>query len=113
MTSPNNDVLAEQIKQLKIELASHKDETRKDRDNNAREFRELGQEVELIRGSQSALSITMEYVKETVKGIDQTVKSMAETQKKESSKNTLLVSILQVGGGIVIAVIGYWAKGAI
>lgn len=104
MTNPDNAVLAEQIKQLREEFNTHRTDTRKD-------IRELDQEVELIRGSQNEFNITMKYVKDTVKEMNRTLISMADAQKKESSKNTLLVSILQVGGGIIIAIIGYWAKG--
>lgn len=106
MTSPDNSVLTEQIRQLREEFNSHRTDTRRD-------IRELDREVELIRGSQSALDITMTHVKDTLKEMNKTLTAMAEAQKKETSKNTLLVSILQVSGGIVIAVIGYLVKGAI
>lgn len=104
MASLDNAVLAEQIRQLREEFNTHRSETRKD-------IRELDQEVELIRGSQNELNLTMTYVKETVKEMNKTLIAMADAQNKQTSKNTLLVSILQVAGGIMIAIIGYWAKG--
>ncbi|MFY0744758.1 hypothetical protein AB1K09_20025 [Solibacillus silvestris] len=104
MASPDNAVLAEQIRQLREEFNAHRTETRKD-------IRDLDQEVEIIRGSQSELNLTMSYVKETVKEMNKTLIAMADAQNKQTSKNTLLVSILQVSGGIIIAIIGYWAKG--
>lgn len=104
MASPDNAVLAEQIRQLREEFNTHRSETRKD-------IRELDQEVEMIRGSQNELNLTMTYVKDTVKEMNKTLIAMADVQNKQTSKNTLLVSILQVTGGIVIAIIGYWAKG--
>lgn len=104
MSNPDNAVLAEIVRQLREEFNSHRTETRKD-------IRELDQEVELIRGSQSELNLTLNYVKETVKEMNKTLASIADVQTKQTSKNALLVSILQVGGGIIIAVIGYWAKG--
>lgn len=104
MASPDNAVLAEQIRQLREEFNAHRSETRKD-------IRELDQEVELIRGSQNELNLSMTYVKETVKEMNKTLIAMADVQNKQTSKNTLLVSILQVSGGIIIAIIGYWAKG--
>lgn len=106
MASLDNAVLAEQIRQLREEFNTHRSETRKD-------IRELDQEVELIRGSQNELNLTMTYVKETVKEMNKTLITMADVQNKQSSKNTLLISILQVSGGIIIAIIGYWAKGQI
>ena len=104
MAELNNAVLAEQIRQLREEFNAHRSETRK-------EIRELDQEIDLVRGSQNELNVTMSYVKETVKEMNKTLIAMADAQNKQTSKNTLLVSILQVAGGIVIAIIGYWAKG--
>ena len=104
MTSPDNAVLEERIKRLRDDFDKYREETRK-------EIRELDQEVELIRGSQNELNLTMTYVKDTVKEMNKTLIAMADVQNKQTSKNTLLVSILQVTGGIVIAIIGYWAKG--
>lgn len=104
MTSPDTGILAEQIRQLREEFNTHRTDTRKD-------IRELDQEVELIRSSQNTLNITMNYVKDTVKEMNTTLTSIANVQTKQSSKNALLISILQVSGGIVIAIIGYWAKG--
>ncbi len=104
MAELNNAVLAEQIRQLREEFNAHRSETRK-------EIRELDQEIDLVRGSQNELNVTMSYVKETVKEMNKTLIAMADAQNKQTSKNTLLVSILQVAGGIMIAIIGYWAKG--
>ncbi|MBC9702363.1 MAG: hypothetical protein H9W83_07470 [Leuconostoc sp.] len=104
MAELNNAVLAEQIRQLREEFNTHRSETRK-------EIRELDQEIDLVRGSQNELNVTMSYVKETVKEMNKTLIAMADAQNKQTSKNTLLVSILQVAGGIMIAIIGYWAKG--
>lgn len=104
MAELNNAVLAEQIRQLREEFNTHRSETRK-------EIRELDQEIDLVRGSQNELNVTMSYVKETVKEMNKTLIAMADAQNKQTSKNTLLVSILQVAGGIIIATIGYWAKG--
>ncbi len=104
MAELTNAVLAEQIRQLREEFNAHRSETRK-------EIRELDQEIDLVRGSQNELNVTMSYVKETVKEMNKTLIAMADAQNKQTSKNTLLVSILQVAGGIVIAIIGYWAKG--
>lgn len=104
MVNLDNAVLAEQIRQLREEFNTHRSETRK-------EIRELDQEIDLVRGSQNELNVTMSYVKETVKEMNKTLIAMADAQNKQTSKNTLLVSILQVAGGIMIAIIGYWAKG--
>ncbi|MGA4519581.1 hypothetical protein ACPA0F_20195 [Solibacillus silvestris] len=104
MAELNSAVLAEQIRQLREEFNAHRSETRK-------EIRELDQEIDLVRGSQNELNVTMSYVKETVKEMNKTLIAMADAQNKQTSKNTLLVSILQVAGGIMIAIIGYWAKG--
>lgn len=104
MAVPDNAVLYEQIRQLREEFNNHRSETRKD-------IRELDQELDLVRGVQSELNLTMTYVKDTVKQMNDTLKSIADVQTKQTSKNTLLVSILQVSGGIIIAIIGYWAKG--
>lgn len=104
MTSHDPGILAEQIRQLREEFNTHRTDTRKD-------LRELDQEVEVIRSSQNTLNITMNYVKDTVKEMNTTLTSIANVQTKQSSKNALLISILQVGGGIIIAIIGYWAKG--
>ncbi|MEK5081137.1 hypothetical protein MKX73_19620 [Solibacillus sp. FSL W7-1436] len=104
MVNLDNAVLAEQIRQLREEFNTHRSETRK-------EIRELDQEIDLVRGSQNELNVTMSYVKETVKEMNKTLIAMADAQNKQTSKNTLLVSILQVAGGIIIATIGYWAKG--
>lgn len=104
MAELTNAVLAEQIRQLREEFNTHRSETRK-------EIRDLDQEIDLVRGSQNELNVTMSYVKETVKEMNKTLIAMADAQNKQTSKNTLLVSILQVAGGIMIAVIGYWAKG--
>ncbi|BAK15868.1 hypothetical protein SSIL_1445 [Solibacillus silvestris StLB046] len=104
MAELTNAVLAEQIRQLREEFNAHRSETRK-------EIRELDQEIDLVRGSQNELNVTMSYVKETVKEMNKTLIAMADAQNKQTSKNTLLVSILQVAGGIMIAIIGYWAKG--
>lgn len=104
MTVHNNEVLSEKITQLRQEFNDYRAETRRD-------IRELEQEVELIRGFQNELNITMTYVKDTVKEMNNTLSSIAKVQDKQTSKNNLLVTILQVSGGIVIAIIGYWAKG--
>src|SRR5690606_2613642 len=104
MVNLDNAVLAEQIRQLREEFNTHRSETRK-------EIRELDQEIDLVRGSQNELNVTMSYVKETVKEMNKTMIAMADAQNKQTSKNTLLVSILHVAGGIMIAIIGYWAKG--
>ena len=104
MAELTNAVLAEQIRQLREEFNTYRSETRK-------EIRDLDQEIDLVRGSQNELNVTMSYVKETVKEMNKTLIAMADAQNKQSSKNTLLVSILQVAGGIMIAIIGYWAKG--
>lgn len=109
MTS--HDLLSEKIENLKADLERHREETRADRKEMRKDIRELDQEIETVRAGQSALNITMGYVKQTVENMDKTLKTMAEAQRSETTKNTLLVSILQVGGGIAIAVIGYWAKG--
>lgn len=104
MTEPNNAVLAEQIRQLREEFNTHRIDTRK-------EIRELDSEVELNRRSTNELNVSMMYVKDTVKEMRELLSGMADVQNKQTSKNNLLVSILQVAGGIVIAIIGYWAKG--
>lgn len=104
MAELSNAILTERISQLREEFNEYRSETRK-------EIRELEQEVELVRGTQNELNVTMSYVKETVKEMNKTLIAMADAQNKQTSKNTLLVSILQVAGGIMIAIIGYWAKG--
>lgn len=104
MAELSNAILTERISQLREEFNEYRSETRK-------EIRELEQEVELVRGTQNELNLTMSYVKETVKEMNKTLIAMADAQNKQTSKNTLLVSILQVAGGIMIAIIGYWAKG--
>src|SRR5690606_8888459 len=96
--------MAEQIKQLREEFNAHRSETRKD-------IRELDQEIELVRGSQNELNLTMKYVKDTVTEMKSTLTLMSDFQNKQTSKNNLLISILQVSGGIVIAIIGYMVKG--
>lgn len=118
VTEPSNAVLAEQIKTLREEFNNHRKETRK-------ELRDLDQEVEINRRSTNEINIGMSYVKDTVKEMKDLLSGFVNVQNEQSkkiddfinsdsrraSKNNLVVSVLQVAGGILIAIIGFWAKG--
>lgn len=120
MTEPSNAVLAEQIKRLREEFTNHRAETRK-------ELRELDKEVETNRRTTNEMNISMTYVKDAVKEMKDLLSGFVDVQNQQSnkidafinsdsrraSKNNLVVSVLQVAGGILIAIIGFWVNAQI
>lgn len=119
MAEPNN-YLERQIADLKYQFTEYKKEMKE-------EIRELEKKADSALRSSNNLDISMTYVKDTVKDMkdllagfvtvqnaqNKTIDDFINSDSRRTSKNSLVVSILQVGAGIVVAALGFWAKGNI
>lgn len=136
MTEPTNAVLAERIIQLERELVAHKKASREEFREMRDEMKDLEKDIVSTKAVANEVNTSMKYVKEAVtemkglvhgftdmikehnKGIDEKISnqnlkidSFINSDKRRDSKRTLIVSILQVGAGILIAVLGFLVKG--
>lgn len=136
MTEPTNAVLAEQIRQLRKDLVAHKEETKEDFREVHKDIKGLEDSVSSAQKVADQVNHSMNYVtkavdemKSLVHGFTQLITtqndridnkiseqntkidSFINSDKRKDSKKQMLVSVLQVGAGIIIAVIGFWAKG--
>lgn len=129
MTAPTNEVLDERIKQIKQELDQYKQSNNESMSGFKREvkeeFRDLEQAVEKTRRIADEVNNSTRYVKEAVnemKGMmngfigvvndqNKKIEEFIHSDTRQVNKNSFVVSILQVGAGILVAVLGFWAKG--
>lgn len=136
MTEPTNAVLAEQIRQLRKDLIAHKEETKEDFREVHKDIKVLEDSVNSAQKVADQVNHSMNYVtkavdemKSLVHGFTQLITaqndridnkiseqntkidSFINSDKRRDSKRTLIVSILQVGAGILIAVLGFLVKG--
>lgn len=137
MTEPTNAVLAEQIRQLRNELMSHKEETKEEFREVHKDMKSMGDSVSSAQKVADQVNHSMNYVtkavdemKSLVHGFTQLITaqndridnkiseqntkidSFINSDKRKDSKKQMFVSVLQVGAGILIALIGFWAKGS-
>lgn len=118
MTEPSNAVLSEQVSSLRkdfYEFKKHTDKKISEVDKRVTSTKELADEV----------SFTMLYMKESIDKMDNMmskfigvvgeqntkIDDFVNSDKRMSDKRQFLVSVLQVGSGILIAVISIWATG--
>ena len=136
MTEPTNAVLAERIIQLERELVAHKKASKEEFREMRDEMKEMERDIVSTKAVANEVNTSMKYVKEAVtemkqivygftdmikehnKGMDTKISSQNEkidnfinSDKRRDSKRTLIVSVLQVGAGILIAVLGFLVKG--
>lgn len=115
---PSNEVLSEQIKQLRKDFYSHKNDTQK-------YIRQLEDELNETKEKTNTININMSYVRDTVSDMkammsefvkvqneqSQKIDNFVNSDKRMSDKRKLITSILQVVSGIVIAILGMWGAG--
>lgn len=118
MTEPSNAMIADRLERLTKDFHEHKKQTNSEIDK-------LEMKVEKTAEIASSTNLTMSFVKTSVDKMEQMMNSFISIQGKQSdkidefinsdsrraSKNNLVVSILQVGAGILAALLGFWAKG--
>lgn len=120
MVEPSNAVLEQQIKQLRDEFIDFKKETRQD-------LKDMEQDIDRTRRVADEVHMSTQYVKDSVKKMESMMTSFLDvvgeqnkkiddfvnSDKRQDSKKQFVVSILQVVGGIAVAIIGLWASGKI
>ena len=125
MTEPTNAVLAEQIRQLRKDLNTHKAETKEEFREMNHEIKDLGSSISSAQKVADQVHHSMKYVTQAVDEMkilvhgftdliskqNEKIDSIINSDKKKDSKRTFIVSILQVGAGILIAVLGFLVKG--
>ncbi len=118
MTEPTNAVLAEQMRQLRKDFTEEKKSSREER-------KEMERDLESNRRITNELNITMAYVKDTVSEMKEMMNSFigignAQNQKiddfinsdnRASHKKNLVVSAIQVCGGILGTLATMWGLG--
>ena len=136
MSEQNNAVLAERVRVLEREMASLKKSTREEFRDMELEMKGLEKEIASTKSLASDVNTSMKYVTTAVdemkslvhkfvdmmteqnKGIDTKISSQNEkidsfvnSDKRADSKKHLRVSVLQVVGMIIVAIIGLYAGG--
>lgn len=120
MGETTNAVLEQQIKQLRHEFNEFRKETRE-------ELKEMEREIDGTRRIADEVRMSTTYVKESVQKMEtmmtnflnvvndqnQKIDDFVNSDKRRDSKKQFVVSILQVVGGIAVAIIGLWASGKI
>lgn len=129
MTEPTNAVLAEKIQRIREEFVEHKRETRA-------AIKELDEDLTKTRRIADDVNVSMNYVKDTVQEMKSMVSGFVEmittqnksiddkigeqntkidafinSDKRLDNKRQFFVAILQVAGGIIIAILGMWGAG--
>lgn len=132
----SNAVLEEQIRQLRKELNNHRVDTRERFVEVQLEMKELEKSVDSAQKVADQVHLSMQYVtqavnemKGMVQGFTQLISSHNEridgklneqntkidsfinSDSRRNSKRQFIVSILQVGAGILATVLGFWASG--
>lgn len=136
MNEPSNAVLDEKIKQLERELVNHKKQTREEFREVHDELKTIERDIAGTKALVSEVNTSMKHVKEAVsemkglvngftelmtahnKSVDNKmdaqgakIDSFINSDKRLDSKKHLSVSILQVVGMIIVALIGLYAGG--
>lgn len=134
----SNEVLEEQIKQLRIELNTHKADTRENFKDVQRELQELERSVDSAQKVADQVNTSMRYVTQAVDEMKTLVSGFTNlirehnskiddkmntqnakiddfinSDKRQDSKKQFVVSVLQVVAGIIATVLGFWATGKI
>ncbi|MGI2329641.1 hypothetical protein [Planococcus sp. YIM B11945] len=114
----SNSYIEQQLADLKSQFNDYKKDMKE-------EMRELEKKADAALRSSNNLDISMNYVKDAVKDMKELLAGFVTVQNtqndkiddfinsdsRRNSKNTFVVSILQVAAGIVVAALGFWAKG--
>lgn len=128
-SSVNVAVLAEMVRQLRIELNDHKTSTYE-------ELRYIKAEADRNRRLTDEINMTLRYMNDTMnkvekmttdfiaishdqdknmtasfQGQNKKIDAFINGDEKDGRRKTFIVSILQVVGGIVVALISLWATG--
>lgn len=125
MTEPTNAVLAERISALTKELEKTNKNVSDFKKETKDEFKDLEQDIEKTRRIADEVNNSTRYVKEAVNEMknmmngfinvvndqNKKIEEFIHSDTRQVNKNTFVVSILQVGAGILVAVLGFWAKG--
>lgn len=120
MTEPTNAVLAEQIKQLRKDFQDFKTSTH-------HELKEMEEKVDSTRRIADEVNYSVKYVQTAVDKMEgmmsnfinvvnqqnKQIGDFVNSDKRMDNKRNYFVSILQVASGIILALIGFWAKGNI
>lgn len=126
-----------QIKQLQAELKNHKMDTKEKFKDMHTDMEKLENEVVTTQRVAEQVNNSMIYVTKAVddvkslvtgftqmftehnKGVDKKLDTQSEkidsfinSDKRATSKKELTVAVLQVIGGFVIALLGFWATGS-
>lgn len=134
----SNEVLEEQIKQLRIELNTHKSDTRENFKDVQRELQDLEKSVDSAQKVADQVNTSMRYVTQAVDEMKTLVSGFTNlirehntkiddkmttqnakiddfinSDKRRESKKQFVVSVLQVVAGIVATILGFWATGKI